>query len=754
MKLFGKNFSDSIIQRIQSALGHDPSMSRRKLSMTVCRWMDWKSENGKLKELSCRKALLELDRQNLICLPKVKRFYNFQKRVAPVNIPDMPPVDCDFSELGNVGLEAVSADGKNKEKSKIWNGLMDRFHYLGSGPLCGAQIRYLIVSEKYGYLGGLSYSSGTLRLKDRDDWIGWSESAHWTHMNRVVCNSRFLILPTVNVKNLASHILSRSMKKVVTDWEERYGYRPLLLETFVDPDRFRGVCYRAANWTHVGQTAGRDGKYANGKKCGSKKEIYLYPLEKKWRQTLCHIPEKKLFSEAREETYSNWREEEFAAVELHDPRLKKRLDILAADMYENPGKPMFEACGGSAPKIKAAHRFFSHKEIHPDRILRPHVEASAARIRKRKIVLAMTSSLKLECPAPVEPGAIKPAPIKPGAIKPAPIKRDRQTVTLDHTVAFAADGTPLGVLHSKTDDVGKKKGAPGWEKSYRATGEIQGHCPNTTMVWVGEGDSGIREIIHESKKNPRSPKLLLRLSATGPRPVEEQKIWKKTLSRPVSGYCDVEIPSEKWNGATRRATLEVRRAKIRWRHNDGGFSDPIWSVSAREVGPRGDSPVDPIDWMLVVTIPTHRFKDAKNILNWHAMRWRGEIYNRALESTCPLNDSRFYDMDGFKACLSICMVIAWRICLVKASKQKIPGIFDRLFRSPTPEWTLLRVWAVNGPDGPVSVFFKIGCGPGVWTRRIPAFNALIRGRPPPRVTTFSKSSHRNERPSHPTSSDL
>ncbi len=135
--------------------------------------------------------------------------------------------------------------------------MMTRHHPLGSGPLCGAQIRYLVKSATHGYLGALSFSAASWALADRDRFIGWSEEARRANLGLVVNNSRFLIAPGVKVKNLASHTLALAMARLPGDWEQRYSIRPLLAETFVDPRHFAGTCYKAANWLHVGHSAGR-----------------------------------------------------------------------------------------------------------------------------------------------------------------------------------------------------------------------------------------------------------------------------------------------------------------------------------------------------------------------------------------------------------------------------------------------------------------------------------------------------------------
>ncbi len=171
--------------------------------------------------------------------------------------------------------------------SKAWNGLMSAHHYLGAGPLCGAQLPYLVRSPIHVLLGGLSFSGATLRLKARDEWIGWSEGARRANLQRVVRNSRFLMAPSVRVPNLASHVLDLVLGRLCADWRDRYGYEPVLVETFVDGTRFAGACYRASNWRRLGQSAERADGFADGTRSTGSKEIFAYPLRRDWRSVLC-----------------------------------------------------------------------------------------------------------------------------------------------------------------------------------------------------------------------------------------------------------------------------------------------------------------------------------------------------------------------------------------------------------------------------------------------------------------------------------
>jgi len=197
------------------------------------------------------------------------------------------------------------------------------------------------------------------RLKARDQWIGWSEAARRANLHQVVLNSRFLILPQVKVKNLASHVLALCSGRLSEDWMERYGYKPVLLETFVDPERFYGTCYRGSNWIWLGKTAGRKEPYPNGKVPEGKKDIYVYPLCLDWQEILCTEPVAALGTKPRPVNPSDWAEGEFGTVDLYDDRLRNRLFMLANEFFDQPGVLLPQACNGSEAKSKAAYRFFS-----------------------------------------------------------------------------------------------------------------------------------------------------------------------------------------------------------------------------------------------------------------------------------------------------------------------------------------------------------------------------------------------------------
>jgi hypothetical protein len=379
MQLCGREFNRETIARIEETLRAEPSLSRRVLSLRVCEWLQWRAPNGSLKEVNCRKALLELHRRGLIALPPAETSC-FTRSCSPAQTKMpliVPEVRCTLDDLGDVSITAVSS--RYSRTSQIWNALMEQFHYLGKGPLCGAQIRYLVESSLHGWVGAIAFSAAQWRMKERDTYIGWTEAARRANLNLVVCNSRFLILPSVYVPNLASHVLSLCMTRLAEDWTARYGYAPVLVETFVDPSRFAGTCYRAANWIRVGQTA-KARTYPNGKRARGPKDIYVYPLLGTWKQVLCAKPKVPLLSTPRQEAPSDWTEEEFGRVELFDERLTHRLFTLAADFCAQPGELIPKASDGSAAKTKAAYRFFMNPTVNMQTLLRPHIESTIERL--------------------------------------------------------------------------------------------------------------------------------------------------------------------------------------------------------------------------------------------------------------------------------------------------------------------------------------------------------------------------------------
>ena len=280
----GREFGDADIQTIKRLMEQDPSLKRTPLSRKLCELFDWTKPNGELKDMTCRVALLRMQADGLITLPPsriagTRRRPHFPPTAATdAQTPLLQPVH----ELGALTLRPVTATAA----SRLWNEYIARYHYLGYTPLSGSQLRYNVFAGEQ-LIALLSFGASAWKLAARDRVIGWQETQRLKNLQLVVNNARFLILPWIQSKGLASKILSMIARQLPHDWHQRYGYRPVLLETFVESERHRGTCYKAANWLHVGQTAGRGKKCPVHQQIVPIKDIWLYPLHKNFASVLC-----------------------------------------------------------------------------------------------------------------------------------------------------------------------------------------------------------------------------------------------------------------------------------------------------------------------------------------------------------------------------------------------------------------------------------------------------------------------------------
>jgi hypothetical protein len=287
-EFFGRRFSPSDFRLIQDLARDFSALSLTELASTLCELLEWKRPNGKLKYKECRALLEQLQAEGLISLPAVRKTAPSRPRRIVVRRESDPRLPLTGTAGDYIPLLLERVEGV--ELSSLWNQFIDRYHYLRFRVPFGANLRYLVQSERKPgeYLACLLFSSPAWKMAPRDAWIGWSDRQRRRNLQYIVCNSRFLVLPWVSVRGLASKILSLASRQLPGDWERLYGYRPLLLETLVDPARFRGTSYRAANWIWLGRTQGRGRMDRDNRARGrAVKEIYVYPLCRDARRRLC-----------------------------------------------------------------------------------------------------------------------------------------------------------------------------------------------------------------------------------------------------------------------------------------------------------------------------------------------------------------------------------------------------------------------------------------------------------------------------------
>jgi hypothetical protein len=698
----GREFSEADIIAIQQVIEEKPGISRRALSREICERFDWRS-NGKLKQMSCRVALLKLERSGHMRLPEPREFgVRQQAQVKETAAERVVPIQSRLEKLQPIELVLICSG--DRVHSKIWNGLMKQYHPLGAGPLCGAQLRYLIRGNDGEWLGGLAFSAAAWRLQARDEWIGWDAAAREQNLHRVVANSRFLILPHVQVAHLASHVLGLAVGRLKQDWRQRYGYESLLLETFVDAKHYRGTCYRAANWIEVGQTQGRGRQDVKHNRRSSVKRIFMYALDAQAKQRLRRAEIPPPIQPRPRPLAADWAEEEFGSARLGHERLRKRLLTIARDFYARPQAQIPQACQSRA-RTKAAYRFFQHPETTMDALLEPHIEATQQRLRKEKLVLAVQDTTSLNYST------------HPATHDLGPIGSSAEGIIgliVHDTVAFSVEGTPLGLLDVQCwarngEQFGKKhqrrqlpieqKESSKWLHSFRHVDQIQQQCPETTLVSVGDREADIYELFHLALEKPSSPRLLVRaeqdrLAADG-----QGHLWNIVQQRPRAGIQELHVPRQHQRPA-REAQLEIRYAEITLKPPQGKArygSLTLWAVLAQEVDvPLG---IEPLEWMLLTTCRVETFNDAIEKLNWYTKRWCIEIYHRTLKSGCKIEERQLGAAIRIEACLAIDMVVAWRVYHLTKLGREVPDVPCTVFFEDA-EWIALTAFITKNPAPP------------------------------------------------------
>ena len=279
----GRELSDTDIETVRSICADPAYPTRAAIAREVCRALGWVSPNGRLKDMSAKVALARMDADGLICLPTPTHSPRRPHRHLEATICPGPEIVCRLSELSDIEITICT---RKTVVSAVWNEMIGRFHYLGYTPAPGAQLRYLVTAAAGRPIAAISFAASAWALEDRDNWIGWSRDQRKARLHLVVGNPRFLVAPWVAVPNLASHLLAAITRRLRGDWQARYGYAPVLVETFVHSDRHRGTCYQAANWTRVGRTKGRGKLDRYNAYALPVKDIYLYPLARSFRSQL------------------------------------------------------------------------------------------------------------------------------------------------------------------------------------------------------------------------------------------------------------------------------------------------------------------------------------------------------------------------------------------------------------------------------------------------------------------------------------
>ena len=283
MFLVSREFTKKEIEDICEIVAMFPKLSRTELMQTICENLEWYTATGRNKLESCNLLLERLERAGILHLPEKRKIRSGKDKAVLITDKTDPPstVNGNLAEVGPLELQTAS----DKASRDLWNEYVHRYHPLGYKRPFGAHQRYF-VSSPVGYLGCLLFAASAWALADRDRWIGWNERDRAKRLHLVVNNTRFLLFPWVQVRYLASKVLSLAMRQIRDDWQARYNYAPVLVETFVDLALYRGTCYKAANWLCLGRTAGRGRMDRYNEYSSTPKWVFAYPLRANCREVL------------------------------------------------------------------------------------------------------------------------------------------------------------------------------------------------------------------------------------------------------------------------------------------------------------------------------------------------------------------------------------------------------------------------------------------------------------------------------------
>ena len=677
------------IARINALIEANASASRTQIGREVCRAFGFRDARGRLQQASGMKVLRALDACGRIALaaPRNRGGQGTLRRLdqavpAAVGVPER------VDHLDHLELVLVTTDRERRQ----WTELIAREHPRGAVRQVGAQLRYLVVSE-HGHLGALGFSASALALAARDRWIGWEATLRRQQLHRVVALSRFLIRPGIDCRNLASKVLGRCLKRLPRDFEARYGYRPVLVETFVDGSRHTGASLRAANWTYVGETTGR-GRFAPPGTQVAVKSIYGYPLVRDWRAQLGVVLPGPLRALAPGDGLDRavWAQNEFGDAPLGDVRLSRRLVQSAAVQGEHPQSSFPAAAQSDKAMVMGHYRMIDQPadcEVTPVNILAPHRQRTLQRMQGQSVVLCLQDGTDLNFAE------------HPGCAGLGLIGKNRGSsgtlgLHLHSMLVVNGEGIPLGVpqIQYEAPDGNAQKNPPPearktqrWVRGLQETARLADELDGVRPIAVMDREADIFDLFVEQR---RLGNLDLLVRAKHDRRLGKgEPSWFADLRRSASrASLEIPVPRSSARRGTGKQPAKANRAArlaavaLRWKTvslpapKESPFTKeaPV-SLNlvhlCEEAAPEG---VVPLEWFLWTTVPVTSAPEAIQVIEWYRLRWRIEDWHRVLKSGCKVEFLGHRRGERIERAVTIKAVIAWRLMAMTLLGRKTPEL--------------------------------------------------------------------------------
>jgi len=687
---------------------------RTEVAQRLCRRFGFVDARGRAQTAGCLKALGELSCAGHFELPASRsqpRKGSPRRLREPVPAPEDVPADVDA--VRDLKLVLVEGDAH----MRLWNELMLGEHPCGAGPLVGPQLRYLIGSA-HGWLGAFGFSAAARALRERDAWIGWDNETRCAQLHRVVSMSRFLLRPR-GCRNLASRVLGRVLKRLAADFATRFGYRPYLVESFVDTAVFDGGCYRAANWVHVGETQGRGRQDRGHCRQAGVKAIYVYPLVAGVHARLggrAAVPPAPLPVGAGLDT-PGWAEQEFAGAPLGDVRLSRRLVASAACLAEQPGRAFTAVAKSDVAAIKGYYRLIDKADLDAvtmATILEPHQARTRQRMANESRVLCIADGTTLDYNGLADTSGL-------GVTGSNQTGAQQRGIQMHTTLAVNGEGVPLGIVdvRTRTPDADtpkrgrhtpiEEKKTVEWLQGLDSCRALAKQLPDTAITCVMDREADFFELFDRHREQPNVD-LLIRaqynrvIAAPAGRSAAKTKLFDRLRDSKVRGTLTLRIDRQsarpKRSKQQARASRAARDATLALHYERIEFPPPshlkdrtplaLWVVLAREKHP--PPTVKPLEWCLLTSREIRQADDAAQCLKDYALRWRIEDWHRVLKTGCRVEDLAHQRVERLERAIAINLVIAWRIMVMTLLGRSVPELpADILFSDI--EIRVLSAWA-------------------------------------------------------------
>jgi hypothetical protein len=664
----GRVFTAELLGELQQLVEQEPGVAAGSLARVVCHRLAWYSPNGQMALSSAGHAVRKL-RQRGVLPPAPRQTRSRGPNRLKGSGQPLPPVVGVPAKVDQVrGLYLHLLSGSDDPLHPLWNDLICQQHPCGDKPMAGPSLRYLIGSD-HGWLGAIRMGPAAFQLASRDIWIGWSPQARQSNLNQVLGLSRFLIRREVRCANLASKVLRLLREQVVAHWLERYGVEPLLMETFVERDRFTGGCFGASNWQRLGVSSGR-GRLGPKEPVCTPKDIWVYPLHIQARQRLQRESPPPLLPRGLEQSLAqaDWVAEELGTLDLNDARLERRAQAILAARFAQPQASFFGSFGSWTP-AKGAYGFIEQKEqrVSFESLLGAHAQATMARMAAEPCVLLPQDTTTLNYTGLKQTTGLGPIGEAKG-----------RGLWLHSLMAVRPDGIPLGLLDglcwsrpeaSQEPQPGRnaksldQKESSRWVHMLQSAAQAARRMPQTQVVILTDREGDLYEMYDAAQIGPANLHTVIRAQHNRQLEDSEQKLWDFMAAQPLAGRREITLP--------RAPGRPVRTAQVELRFSPVTIQAPavgckkgwpalrIHAVWVREIDP--PEGIEALNWMLLSDLPVATAAEAWERLQWYQRRWLIEEWHRALKTGCNAEGREFKTAEALKRVLAFDMIVAWRV---------------------------------------------------------------------------------------------